>query len=94
MPGIFMPANPQVGQSFSQEVYAGHAEDHFVVLLTSTPIKVKYGSFPDALLTAEWTPLEPDVLSEKYYAKGIGTIKEIDVAGGSETLELTSFTKP
>jgi hypothetical protein len=28
-PGIYMPARPTVGQSFRQEYYKGHAEDHF-----------------------------------------------------------------
>jgi hypothetical protein len=27
-PGIFMPANPKIGQSFRQEYYKGQAEDH------------------------------------------------------------------
>ena len=29
--GIYMPAEPKVGESFRQEFYAGHAEDHFRV---------------------------------------------------------------
>ncbi len=93
-PGIFMPADPRIGQSFQQEFYAGQAEDHFVVLLVSTPVKVRYGSFTDALLTAEWTPLEPDVLGEKYYVKGVGLVKELDVTGGVERLELVSVRAP
>jgi hypothetical protein len=93
-PGIFMPANPRIGQSGRQEYYAGHAEDRFVVLLLSAAVKVRYGSFKSALLTAEWTLLEPDVLSEKYYVKGVGTVKEIDVAGGNEGLALVSVKKP
>jgi hypothetical protein len=34
------------------------------------------------------------VLSEKYFGKGIGTLKETDVAGGNESLELTAVKKP
>ena len=30
--GIFMPARPRVGQSFRQEFYRGHAEDHFQIV--------------------------------------------------------------
>ena len=92
--GIYMPGDPQVGQSFAQEYFAGQAEDHFVVLLVGTPVKVPYGSFAGALLTAEWTPLEPDVLSEKFYAKDIGELKEFDVAGGDESLQLVTVKKP
>lgn len=93
-PGIFMPAEPQVGQSFQQEYYAGHAEDRFVVLLLSASANVRYGSFENALLAAEWTPLEPEVLVEKYYAKGIGLVKEIMLTGGTEGIELVSVKKP
>ena len=31
-PGIYMPAEPRVGQSGRQEYYKGHAEDHFKVI--------------------------------------------------------------
>ena len=30
--GVFMPAHPHVGQSFAQEHYPGHAEDHFKIV--------------------------------------------------------------
>jgi hypothetical protein len=93
-PGIYMPANPVVGQSGLQEFYAGQAEDHFVVLLTNTKVKVPLGSFSGVLLIAEWTPLEPDVLSEKVYVKGTGVVREVDVAGGDEKLELTKIVRP
>jgi hypothetical protein len=92
-PGIFMPADPQIGQSFQQEFFPGQAEDHFLVLHMLGTGKVPYGSFKDALVTAEWTPLEPRVLTEKFYVKGIGQVKEIDVAGGDEHTELVSFRK-
>ena len=93
-PGIYMPVDPQVGQSMQQEFYPGQAEDHFVVLLTSGSVKVPFGTYKDALLTAEWTPLEPEVLGEKFYAKGVGLVKEFDVAGGQETLALTKVEGP
>jgi hypothetical protein len=86
--GIFMPADPQVGTSGLQEFLAGHAEDRFVVLLTDSKVKVPAGSFTGALLTAEWTRLEPDVLTEKSYVRGLGEVREVDVAGGDEKLEL------
>jgi len=93
-PGIFMPANPEVGFSSPQEFYSGHAEDHFVVLLTNHAVKVPAGAFSGALLTAEWTPLEPGILSEKAYVKGTGEVSEADVVGGAEKLELTKVVRP
>jgi hypothetical protein len=93
-PGIFMPANPTVGYAGEQEIYPGTAEDRFVVLLSTATVKVPYGSFSNALVTLEWTILEPGVLSEKQYARGVGQVKEFDVKGGSETLSLTKLVKP
>jgi hypothetical protein len=92
--GIYMPVDPQVGQSFSQEFYKGHAEDHFVVLLRNATVKVAYGSFRGALLTAEWTPLEPNALGEKFYVKGVGQVMERSLAGESEKMELVALRKP
>ena len=94
IPGIFMPAAPQIGQSFRQEYLAGVAEDHFVILLLSAPVTTPFQAFDKALITAEWTPLEPDVLSEKAYVKGIGVVSEKDVVGGNEGLQLTKVEKP
>src|SRR5690348_5022997 len=62
-PGIFMPAHPRVGQAFRQEYLKGEAEDHFRVVAFLGP---------NALLTEEWTPLEPGVLDHKMYARGTG----------------------
>ncbi len=90
-PGIFMPAHPQVGQSGRQEFYKGHAEDHFrVVSLFATVLPP---STKNALLTQEWTPLEPGVLDHKLYARGIGTVMERTVKGGDEHLELVSVRR-
>ena len=92
VPGLFMPANPEIGYSGLQEFYAGHAEDRFVVLLTGQKVKVPAGSYSDVMITGEWTRLEPNVLTEKAYAKGIGEIREADVAGGNEKQELVRTT--
>jgi hypothetical protein len=43
-----------------------------------------------ASATAEWTRLEPAVLTEKFYVKGTGEVREVDVAGGDEHQELAS----
>ncbi len=82
--GIVMPARPRVGQSFRQEFYKGHAEDHFQVLDTSASVRVPYTTSRRALLTKEWTPLEPDVIDHKVYVRGIGLVKEQTVKGGDE----------
>jgi hypothetical protein len=88
-PGIFMPARPRVGVAYRQEYYKGHAEDHFrVVSLFRT---VTSPSTPNALLTQEWTPLEPGVIDHKLYVRGIGEVLERSVQGANEHLELVSL---
>jgi hypothetical protein len=82
--GVFMPAHPIVGQSFRQEFLQGHAEDHFQVLSLSAAVRTPAASSQQALLTKEWTPLEPRVLDHKLYVRGIGTVKEETVTGGVE----------
>ena len=83
-PGIFMPARPQVGQSFKQESYKGHAEDYFRVTSLNASVRVPYGNFRGVLRTEEWSPLEPGVLDSKYYVRGIGQVKQVSVKGPRE----------
>ncbi len=94
LPGVFMPAQPAVGQSFAQEQFPGQAEDWFVVMFTSTRVTVPAGTYKGALVTGEWTPLEPGVVSEKTYVKGLGEVMERDISGGDETLRLVKVTRP
>jgi hypothetical protein len=92
--GVFMPARPHVGQSFAQEHYPGHAEDHFRIVGRTATIRVPFGTFEHrALMTEEWTPLEPGVLDAKWYVKGIGEVKEATLKGGDERAELVSFRR-
>lgn len=91
-PGIYMQADPSVGRSFRQEYYPGHAEDQFQVIDLASAIKVPYGSFSDALLTKEWTTLEPGVIDHKYYVKGIGEVAELTAKGPVERALLVSYT--
>jgi hypothetical protein len=88
--GIFMPAHPRVGQTFRQEHYRGHAEDHFRVLSLNASVTVPYTSSTHALLTKEWTPLEPDVVDHKLYVRGTGLVEERTIKGGDEHLRLVS----
>ncbi len=93
-PGIFMPAHPQVTDSFRQEFYKGHAEDMFWVLSLSQKVTVPQGSYQDALLTMEWTPLDPKVIDQKYYVSGLGLVLEASATGPNERFQLVSVTKP
>ena len=88
--GIYMPAHPRPGGSGRQEFYRGHAEDQFTVVSLSARVRTAVASSNHALLTKEFTRLEPGVLDHKYYVRGIGTVLEQTVRGGSERNELVS----
>jgi hypothetical protein len=92
-PGIFMPARPRVGSAYRQEHYKGHAEDHFRVLDLHAHVSVPYKTSNDALLTREWTPLEPRVIDHKLFVRGIGTVEEQTIKGGDEHLSLVSLKR-
>ena len=53
---------------------------------------VPFGTFENCLETEDTTPLEPDVVEKKYYAKGIGNVLRTTAEGGGRE-ELVSFTK-
>jgi len=90
-PGIYMPADPHVGQSGRQEYYRGRAEDHFAVIglfrtVTGAPAA-------STLLTKETTPLEPGTVDHKLYVRGIGTVLEQTEKGPNERNELVSVSR-
>jgi hypothetical protein len=89
--GIFMFTHPKPGQSARQEYYKGQAEDHFQVLRLGASVRVPFITTRSALLTKEWTPLEPGVIDHKFYARGIGTVLEQTAKGPLERNELVSF---
>ncbi len=99
LPGIIMPADPKVGDSYRQEYYKGEAEDMAeVISLNGTglndAVSTPYGSFnEDVLVTKDWNPLEPDILEHKYYAPGIGLIGETKVTGPAEKIELIDLKR-
>jgi len=92
--GIYMPARPRVGQTGRQEYYKGHAEDHFAVVSVRARVSVPYLSSTRAVLTKEWTPLEPGTLDHKYYVRGVGQVKEVTVKGPTERNVLLSVRRP
>ena len=91
LPGIIMPADPQVGMTYREEYYQGHAEDGASIISTDALAKVPYGRFEDGVQTRNFSAIEPDVIEEKIYAQGVGVVLEITVSGGSDRDELLSY---
>jgi hypothetical protein len=93
-PGIFMPADPKVGDRYQQEDYPGHAEDWFAVMSRRATIRTPFATYRRrALKTREWTPLEPGVSDRKWYARGVGQVAEATVKGGDDRLKLVAFRR-
>jgi hypothetical protein len=93
MPGIIMPADPQVGMTYREEYYKGHAEDGASIIGTNAFTKVPYGRFSGGIQTRNFSGIEPNVIEEKIYAKGVGVVEEITVSGGSDRDELLSYAQ-
>jgi hypothetical protein len=91
--GVAMPAHPEVGLTYREEYYKGHAEDRTKVLALDQQVEVPAGHFTGAILTDDYTPLEPDVSEYKLYAKGVGPVLALTVSGGSEREELISYRR-
>jgi len=88
--GIIMPANPGPTDAYRQEIYRGHAEDQAWIVARHQVAHVPFGDVTQAVRSYEWTRLEPGVVSLKLYGPGLGIIREMDVSGGDELLELVS----
>jgi hypothetical protein len=91
--GVAMPARPHTGLTYRQEYLEGEAEDAARVLGTNERASAPLGSFRHVLLTRDYTPLEPDLVEYKLYARGVGQVLAVTVSGGSERHELLRFTK-
>lgn len=90
-PGIVMAAAPAVGDAYRQEFLADEAEDMMEYIATGADVITPAGSFDDVVSTRDWTPLEPEVVEEKSYARGVGKVREENVAGGEGIVELVEF---
>ena len=88
LPGIIMPAHPEVGLAYTQEHYAGEAEDKGKIVAVGESVTVPFGSFDEVVVTEDWTPLDPAVREHKSYAPGIGVVFEEIVEGGDGVLRL------
>ncbi len=93
LPGIIMWAAPSahLNEVYRQEFYLGHAEDEGQVLSVSESVTVPFGSFENVVKTFDFSSHDPNLQENKFYAPGIGVIKEIDQSTG-EVVVLVEFT--
>jgi hypothetical protein len=93
LPGVIMPAHAEIGLAYTQEHYAGEAEDKGRIVALGQQVTVEAGSYDDVLVTEDWTPLDPKLLERKSYAPGVGVVFEELVKGGNEVLELVEIRR-
>ena len=86
-PGIFMPAEPKLGDEFEQERAPGIAEDRSKVIAVDQTVTTRAGTFSGCIKTEDFNPL--DNLTEfKYYCPNVGFVRE-DIENGQ--IDLVSY---
>jgi hypothetical protein len=92
--GVVVPAEPRAGCTYREEYLAGEAEDRAKVLSTKEVLRTRFGMHRGVLQTANTTPLEPDILENKFYARGIGPVIEFNASPQLGTAKLVRFKRP
>lgn len=92
--GVILPARPRPGCAYREEYLAGEAEDQARVLAGSEAIDSPTGFHRRLLHTSNSTPLEPDLLENKLYARGLGPVVELDISPAPARADLVSVTWP
>ena len=87
-PAVFMPANPELGDTFKPEDLFPIVDETAQVVGVDLDVSVTAGKYDGAIKIKETTLLAPDV-EFKWYAPGVGVVK---VKTNGETLRLVSST--
>lgn len=74
-PGIFMPAEPKMGDAFEQERAPGVAEDRSKVVAVDESVETPAGSFSGCIKTEDLDPIS-DTTEFKFYCPDVGLVRE------------------
>jgi hypothetical protein len=74
--GLMMPGHVGLRMRHYQEVAPGVAMDRAEVVSLSETVQTPAGEFTDCLKVEETTALEPGVREYKYYAAGVGLVRD------------------
>ena len=85
--GILMPGTVLIEARHYQELAPDVAMDRSVIVSLDAEVTTPAGFFTDCLKTVDSNPLEPAEKDPKYFAPGVGLIKD-------EGLELLSYGTP
>lgn len=75
-PGIFMPAAPEPGLTYQQELAPGVAEDRATIVRSGRTVTVPAGTFLDTIEVRDFNPLDGS-RSTKVYARDVGLIRDV-----------------
>ena len=88
LPGLYMPANPAVGQEFEPERVAGVAEERFKVVEVNLEVAVPAGRFTGCIKVEEFDV--PDKVTEfKFHCPRVGTVRAEGPDGTAELVRIT-----
>jgi hypothetical protein len=91
--GVVVPARPGVGCTYREEHHRPDAEDRARVLSVSEGLRVPTGFYAHTLHTANSSPVEPRALENKFYARGVGPVLELDLSPELGTAVLVRITR-
>jgi hypothetical protein len=74
--GLAIPGSPLLGARYYQELAPDVAMDRAEVVSLDETMETPAGKFRQVLKIVETTPLEPGARESKYYAAGVGLIKD------------------
>jgi len=89
-PGIWMKANPKVGDEYKQEYYKGEAEDMGRIEALNVNVVTPAGTFSDCIKIFEFTPLESATAYKYHCREAGGTVLEEEDNERVELIEITN----
>ena len=74
--GLMMPGKPNVGQRAYQEQAPGVGMDRFEIVSLQEKVVTPAGTFERCIHVVETSPLEKGMKDHKWYAAGVGVVKD------------------
>lgn len=94
-PGISFPAQPAPGPAvFQEHAPADAAMDYGRVVATGLTLQGPAGSFGDVVQVYESSTTEPTSRGYKYYAPGLGMVREEELAPTGDAVEMVVELQP
>lgn len=91
LPGVFMPANPQIGDQFEQERAPGIAEDRSSIVAAGLSVITEAGSWSGCIKTEDSDPIGGSV-ENKYYCPNVGMVREEPAEGLVDLISIGTFS--